>query len=193
MLFRSATGLLPTFAFATTAIWAQAVLGGMVSTNHASLVCPDWPTCNGEWAPPMVGLVALQMGHRFGAYALILVLALVAWRSRSAPDGSVRAIARLLFALVLVQAAIGVANVWLRVPVWASALHLANAALMLALSVVATFRSAAQPAGEYTQPASRDPGRAPTLSNAKRVPMSRRSVCHERSEERAMSEAKSVP
>ena len=42
----------------------QAVLGGMVSTNHASLVCPDWPTCNGEWWPHMVGRVALQMGHR---------------------------------------------------------------------------------------------------------------------------------
>src|SRR5215831_2162909 len=39
--------LLPLFGAATAGVWLQAVLGGMVSTNHASLACPDWPTCNG--------------------------------------------------------------------------------------------------------------------------------------------------
>ncbi len=139
-------GLLPLFGAATAAIWAQAVLGGMVSTNHASLACPDWPRCNGEWFPPMTGLVALQMGHRFAAYLLIGVLGLVGWRSRAAADAPVRSIGTLLFLLVLAQAAIGVANVLLGIPVWVSALHLANAALMLALSLVATFRLGVQPA-----------------------------------------------
>ena len=139
-------GLLALFGFATAALWAQAVLGGMVSTNHASLVCPDWPTCNGEWFPPMIGLVALQMSHRLGAYALVAVLALVAWRSRSAADAPVRTIGTLLFLLVLGQVAIGVANILLGIPVWVSAMHLANAAFMLALSLVATFRLSVLPA-----------------------------------------------
>ena len=139
-------GLMPLFGTATAAIWAQAVLGGMVSTNHASLVCPDWPTCNGEWWPPMIGLVALQMGHRFAAYVLIGVLALVAWRSRAAADAPVRTIGTLLFLLVLAQAVIGVANIRFGIPVWVSALHLANAAFMLALALVATFRLSLQPA-----------------------------------------------
>jgi cytochrome c oxidase assembly protein subunit 15 len=139
-------GLLPLFGVATAAIWAQAVLGGMVSTNHASLVCPDWPRCNGDWFPPMIGLVALQMSHRFGAYVLIGVLALVAWRARSCADAPVRGIASLLFMLVIAQAVIGVANILLGIPVWVSAMHLANAAFMLALSLVATFRLSVQPA-----------------------------------------------
>jgi len=141
-------GLLPLFAIATAAIWAQAVLGGMVSTNHASLACPDWPTCNGRWLPELTGLVGLQMAHRFGAYLLVALLGWVALRAGSAPDAATRNLGRVLFLLVLAQGAIGVANVLLGIPVWVSALHLGNAALMLALSLIGTFRLAAMDAGE---------------------------------------------
>jgi cytochrome c oxidase assembly protein subunit 15 len=136
-------GILPWFGVAVGAIWLQAVLGGMVSTNQASLVCPDWPTCNGEWFPPLTGLVGLQMAHRLGAYLLALFLAVLAWRARPAP--AVRGLATALFVLVLVQGGIGVANLLLGIPVWMSALHLGNAALMLALAIVGTFRLGAMP------------------------------------------------
>jgi cytochrome c oxidase assembly protein subunit 15 len=142
------TGLLPLFGLAVAAIWAQAVLGGMVSTNHASLVCHDWPTCNGDWFPPMTGLVGLQMSHRFGAYALVVLLGVLAWRSRRANDALVQRTGGLLFGLVLLQAAIGVLNIYLGIPVWVSAMHLANAAFMLALALIATFRLSTQTAGE---------------------------------------------
>lgn len=140
-------GLLPSFGVATAAIWAQAVLGGMVSTNHASLVCRDWPACNGDWFPPMAGLVGLHMSHRFGAYALVVLLGALALRARAANDPRVARAGLLLFALVLLQAGIGIMNILLGVPVWVSAMHLANAAFMLALSLVATFRLSTQPAG----------------------------------------------
>jgi cytochrome c oxidase assembly protein subunit 15 len=146
-------GLLPLFATATAAIWVQAVLGGMVSTNHASLACPDWPTCNGRWLPEFSGLVGLQMAHRFGAYVLVAILGWVAVRAGSAPDATTRNLGRAVFLLVLAQAAIGVANVLLGIPVWVSALHLGNAALMLALTLVATFRLAAMPATERSSAA----------------------------------------
>ena len=142
-----ASGLLALFATATAAIWMQAVLGGMVSTNHASLACPDWPTCNGRWLPEFSGLVGLQMAHRFGAYLLIALLGWVAVRSGAAADVTTRNLGRVLFLLVLAQGAIGVANVLLGIPVWVSALHLGNAALMLALSLVGAFRLAAMPVG----------------------------------------------
>ena len=141
-------GLLAGFFIATAAIWTQAVLGGMVSTNHASLVCPDWPTCNGEWFPPFTGLVGLQMAHRYGAYLLAAYLGALALLARRAPEASVRRVGVTLFVLVLVQGAIGVVNLLLGIPVWASALHLANAAFMLALALVATFRLSVLPAGE---------------------------------------------
>jgi len=84
-------------------------------------------------------------GPRFW-FAVLVLLALVAWRARSCADAPVRSIASLLFMLVIAQAVIGVANVLLGIPVWVSAMHLANAAFMLALSLVATFRLSVQPA-----------------------------------------------
>ena len=156
-------GLLPLFATAAAAIWAQAVLGGMVSTNHASLACPDWPTCNGRWLPEFTGLVGLQMAHRLGAYLLIALLAWVAVRAGAARDVTTRNLGRAMFLLVLAQGAIGVANVLLGIPVWVSALHLGNAALLLALALVGAFRLAAMPAAER---ATSHPPAAGTRSSA---------------------------
>ncbi len=141
-------GLLPLFALATLLVWFQAVLGGMVSTNHASLACPDWPTCNGEWFPRLSGLVGLQVAHRWGAYLLTFVLLTVAVSAERTGALPVRWLGRLAGRLVLLQIAIGVGNVLLGVPVWVSALHLANAAAILAVMLVATLKLAALPAVE---------------------------------------------
>lgn len=137
---------LPLFAVTTVFVWAQSVLGGMVSTNHASLACPDWPTCNGEWFPPLTGLVGLQVAHRWAGYVLALLAIVTSLRATRAADRSVRYAAHLLPRLVLLQVAIGVVNIFLGIPVWVSALHLGTATLILAVSLVATLRLAAQPA-----------------------------------------------
>lgn len=136
---------LPLFAAFTVFTWVQSVLGGMVSTNHASLACPDWPTCHGEWFPPMTGLVGLQMAHRWAGYALAVLAIVLTLRAGRAADPIVRYAGRLGSRLVLLQVAIGVFNILLGIPVWVSALHLGNATLILALGLVATLRLAAQP------------------------------------------------
>jgi cytochrome c oxidase assembly protein subunit 15 len=86
------------------------------------------------------------MAHRDGAYLLLAVMAALAWRTRRAADLLVRRGGPLLLAFTLAQAALGVSNVLLGLPVWVSAMHLANAAMVLALGVVVTFRLAALPA-----------------------------------------------
>ncbi len=139
-------GLLPLFATAIALVFAQSVLGGMVSTNHASLACPDWPTCNGQWFPPMEGLVGLQMAHRWGAYLLTAWLIGLAWAARRSGDPFLARIGASLLGLTIGQMALGVTNVFLGIPVWVSALHLANAAGILALTITATFHVAAMPA-----------------------------------------------
>jgi heme a synthase len=139
-------GLLPLFTIATLLVYAQAVLGGVVSTNGAGIACPDWPTCRGEWFPPLQGLVAVHMAHRWTAYALGALLVVLAFRARTAPDARVARIARALLGLALFQMLVGILNIMLGIQVWVSALHLANAAGMLAMSIVATFRLATQPA-----------------------------------------------
>jgi cytochrome c oxidase assembly protein subunit 15 len=135
-------GLLPLFALATGMTYAQSLLGGLVSTNHAGLVCPEWPTCNGQWFPPLEGLVGLQMLHRYGAYALVLTMLAVALLARTSPDGSIRAGASLAFGLTLSQIVLGVCNVFLGTPPWLSAAHLATATAILGLMVMTTWRVA---------------------------------------------------
>jgi len=139
-------GLLPWFGVVSALAYGQAVLGGAVSARHAGLVCPDWPTCQGEWLPPMQGLVGLQMAHRFGAYLLTAALIVAATRARSAPDLAIQRGGRLALGLTVAQVVMGVCNVFLGTPPWLSAAHLANAAAILAVLVTVTFRIAMLPA-----------------------------------------------
>src|SRR5262245_59740972 len=139
-------GLLPLLGGACVLIYLQAVLGGVVSASGASLACPEWPTCAGDWLPPMVCLKGLHVAHRFGAYFLTAYLVVVALRTRRAPDPLVANVGPLLLSLVLGQVALGVLNLLLGIQVWLSALHLANAAGMLAVAIATTFRVASMPA-----------------------------------------------
>jgi cytochrome c oxidase assembly protein subunit 15 len=140
-------GLLPLLGVTCVLVYFQSVLGGAVSANHASLACPDWPRCNGEWFPPMRGLVGLQMAHRWGSYVLLVALAMVTVRARSSADPVVARAGSLLLGLTVGQIALGVSNIALGIEVWLSALHLANAAGMLAVTIAATFRVASMRAG----------------------------------------------
>jgi cytochrome c oxidase assembly protein subunit 15 len=138
-------GLLATFAIATGLAYAQSLLGGVVSTSHAGLACPDWPACNGRWLPPLASLEGIHMLHRSGGYALAAVIALAAFRARAAADPAVRAGGALAAGLTLAQVVLGVMNVLLGAPPWLSALHLGNAAAILATLVATTFRLALKP------------------------------------------------
>ena len=90
------------------------------------------------------------MLHRYAAYALTAAIALAAFRSRAAPDAGVRAGGSMVFGLTLSQVVIGVCNVLLGTPPWLSAIHLANAAAILAILLATTFRVARMPArAEY--------------------------------------------
>jgi cytochrome c oxidase assembly protein subunit 15 len=155
-------GLLPLAATATVLTYAQALLGGMVSTNHAGLACPEWPTCNGAWFPPLDGLVGLQMMHRYGAYTLTAVMLALATATRTASDPAIRAGGRLALTLVVAQALLGVSNVYLGLPVWLSAAHLATAVALLAIVLVTTWRVAALPARDAET--MRDPVRGAAAS-----------------------------
>lgn len=149
-------GLLPTFAFATALAYVQCLLGGLVSSHHAGLACPDWPTCGGQWFPPLEGGVGLQMMHRWGAYLLTIVLLVTAVRARRAPDAGVRAGGRMAAMLTFIQIILGVSSVLLGTPPWLSTLHLANAAAILAMLVTITCRTASLPAAAAGLARSRD-------------------------------------
>jgi cytochrome c oxidase assembly protein subunit 15 len=122
-----ARGVTTLFAFL---LGCQIVLGGLVSSSYAGLVCPDWPTCmNGEFFPTFAGVQGLHVLHRSFAYALVAGLPFAAGVARGH-----RPLARLLAlasVLAFAQGAVGVANVLLRLPVEITALHSALAAALV--------------------------------------------------------------
>ncbi|HUK63454.1 MAG TPA: COX15/CtaA family protein, partial [Dongiaceae bacterium] len=142
--------LLATFGFVTLLTYGQAVLGGVVSSSHAGLACPDWPTCNGSWFPSRSSLEGIQMLHRWVAYTLVVAVTWAALRARTAPDASVRAGSRLALGFVVAQVTLGICNVFLGTPPWLSAVHLGIATALLAVSLTLTFRAAKLPATRVT-------------------------------------------
>lgn len=143
------------------AVIVQIALGGWVSSNYAALACTDFPTCQGAWLPKMdfthafhlrrelgqtadgallsnAALTAIHWTHRIGALLVLLTagalaLALLrraAWRRWG----------RLLGAALLVQIALGIANVVFALPLALAVAHNAGAALLLAVTLALNFR-----------------------------------------------------
>ncbi len=117
----------------------QMVLGGLVSSRYAGLVCPEWPTCNGAvWFPSFQGPVGLHLLHRLNGYALLLAL-LATGALGLYGDRKLQRLTWLAAALGVAQVAVGVANVLLALPVEVTGLHSALAA-GLVLTVSAAVR-----------------------------------------------------
>jgi cytochrome c oxidase assembly protein subunit 15 len=142
----------------------QVALGGWTSTNYAAAACPDFPTCQASWWPPMdlrnafilwrgLGIdyeggvldaparVAIHYTHRLGAYVTAFVLLMVvagAWRR-----GQSRATRIAAFAVgvaVVLQVGIGMNLVLEGWPLSLGTAHNAGAALLV-LATVALLRS----------------------------------------------------
>ena len=131
----------------------QTALGGWVSTNYAVLACSDFPTCQGQWWPPMdwqgfvlwrelghradgqalpfEALTAIHHTHRSMAWLVLAVLCWVGLRLRGVP--ALARQARLLLALLALQLLTGLSNVVLGWPLLAAVLHTGGAS---ALTVV---------------------------------------------------------
>ncbi|WP_394789202.1 heme A synthase [Rhodoferax sp.] len=157
---------------ASVLLACQIVLGGWVSTNYAVLACNTFPLCHGSWWPTMdfsqgfqiwrplghlqdgsflsfAGLTAIHYAHRLMAYAVLLVLAGLAWRLYRSP--ATRKQALWLAGLTFLQFATGLSNVVLGWPLLAAVAHTGGAA---ALVVVLTWTVCANRAAALAHTAS---------------------------------------
>src|SRR5690606_38895971 len=115
----------------------QIALGGWTSANYAALACGNtFPTCLGQWWPATdfregfvlwrgIGVdyeggvldgparAAIQIAHRIGALVTFLY---VGWLSGRLVRAGLRGTGRVLAALLVVQVALGIANVVLYLP-----------------------------------------------------------------------------
>lgn len=105
----------------------QIILGGLVSSTYAGLVCPDWPTCmNGEFFPSWTGIQGIHLFHRLVGYACVFAIVTVAAMSRGHRGSRTWLAIAAVFALL--QVVVGITNVLLRLPVEVTGLHSALAA-----------------------------------------------------------------
>ena len=144
----------------------QIALGGWVSTNYAVLVCNTFPMCQGSWWPEMDfaqgfelwrplgtsadgsplafhALTAIHYTHRLFAYAVFVVLGLLAWRLHQ--RGRLARQRRWIVGLAALQLVTGLSNVILDWPLLAAVLHTGGAAALmtvLAWALCASRRAA---------------------------------------------------
>lgn len=143
---------------ATALVIVQIALGAWVASNYAAVACSELPTCEGEWWPAMdfehgfnvfqqvgpnylggqlhnEGRIAIHLSHRIGAIVVLVFVsaALIAlWRSSS--NQRLRQGVAISAVLLALQILLGLANIWLQLPVSVAVAHNAGgAALLLSL------------------------------------------------------------
>jgi len=148
----------------------QIALGGWTSSNYAAVACPDLPTCQRSWWPPMDfrdafvlwrGLdidyeggvlanparTAIHFTHRLGAAAAgvgLAALGIVTLVRARSPR--LKQAAGLLLLAVAMQISLGLATVHWGVPLGLATLHNAGAALLV-VSMVNLLRASTPPRG----------------------------------------------
>jgi cytochrome c oxidase assembly protein subunit 15 len=152
----------------------QIALGGWVSTNYAVLACTDFPTCNGQWLPPMDfehgfhlwralgmngdgdmitqdALVAIHWTHRTFALVVVGYLLWLALKLRCFE--SLRRPANGVLLVIVIQFFTGLSNIVLQWPLPIAVAHNGGAAVLLLLLVMLNFRIASSRPGRAMLPA----------------------------------------
>lgn len=127
---------LPTWLIGLTglAIFAQMLLGSWVTGHDAGLAYGDFPLMGGRAIPVIASVEqAINIAHRALA---VVVLVLVVWMARAVRHATTRLLPRRLagaaVVLVLVQLALGAANIWSRLSAVFVVPHLAVGAALFA-------------------------------------------------------------
>ena len=147
---------------AVLACYVTILIGGNVMASDSGLACPDWPTCHGTLAPPLVGGQGIEWAHRISAFVLsvtILVMCVGAIIAERARPVLIR-LSAASAALVLAQALLGGVVVETDLTVDIVLLHLGLAtalfALLILLALLANFREIPRRWLDFARRASED-------------------------------------
>ena len=130
-------------------VFVMALTGGLVAGIRAGFAYNTFPSMNGHFMPPEILMVdpwyrnffdnmaTVQFDHRLLAWTLALAVPLLWWRIRRHPAAprAARVGAYILLAVLVVQLALGISTLLLRVPVTLAAMHQAGAVLLFAAAL----------------------------------------------------------
>jgi len=137
----------PALAVATFFAYVTMCIGSFVSSSGAGLACATFPSCDGTLTGSSTPQL-LQMLHRMAAGTFFVAALTAAAFAAQSGMARVRAWAIAGASLTLLQVALGIGNVVLRMPTLLREAHAANAVLTFLVFVVATFLSTLDPVGE---------------------------------------------
>ncbi len=125
----------------TTALtWPLIAFGAIVRLKGAGLACPDWPLCYGKILPPPGFEIALEVGHRFVAGVVgLLILGMVFLAYRLPQNKEYRRLSLAILALVLVQGVLGGLTVLMKLWPPTVILHLVGGNLLFGCLVGITY------------------------------------------------------
>lgn len=124
---------------AAGATFVLLLTGSLVTRTGASLVCPSFPNCGLPVVPDsLASLVTVQLVHRFAAFTVAFTIGLTLYYllKESGSDSGIKRVAWILAALLALQFAFGISNVFLALPSWSRILHLGTGATIWALMVI---------------------------------------------------------
>lgn len=155
-------GLRPLGVLALFVVIGQIALGGWTTSNYADIACPDFPTCQGSWLPPMdfangfnvfqhigpnylggqldnAARVAIHFSHRVGAIATTVILLLVIYRLHVLGSASARRLAQAILVVLIAQISLGISNVEFGFPIAVAVAHNLVGALLLLTMVTLNY------------------------------------------------------
>lgn len=142
-------------------LFCQILLGGWTSANYAALICPDFPTCQGQWWPnthfasafnflggidmenPLAfqdtpGRTTIHVMHRLGAFITLIMGSWLVFTAMKQP--ALRKVALVLGLFLILQLGLGISNVVLSLPLHVAVSHNAMGALLLLTLITLNFK-----------------------------------------------------
>ena len=152
--FQSLKKIKPFLIISMLFVVIQIFLGGWTSSNYAALACPDFPMCQGQWAPDMNfykgfnftqqigpnylgGLMesdartAIHYTHRIGAIIVTLLVGYLIYRLLIINLKFVKFWAFCLLFVLILQLSLGISNIIWSLPLEVAVAHNAIGALLL--------------------------------------------------------------
>ena len=123
----------------TVLVFAQSVLGGYVASSEASLACPDFPLCQGQWIPILTGNVAIHFFHRVGALLTFVAIVTLFIMARRSMVPALKTILPWVGIVTAVQLFLGIANILWALPITIRIAHLGMATVLYGLLIVTIY------------------------------------------------------